>query len=387
MLSEPAHLSYVGMATYYLLEIAKGFERQGWKVDVVTNSEETKSNIKDYLNNTPPAFCFSSAFTGWEIFEDSEWGFDKYATPYCQTLESPWSFHTQIHQTSYNHVIFHVDPPVIDKIKKHETDGAIHHPTRNWGLTLNLETHTEMPVFAHKNTGRDIDVLFVGNLRDSMFEYQMSNYPRPLRKLAEKIVEVSFQRNIQPLFKICEDAISTNQIDVDLEGMAVYQFIRNVDLMTRFQRRVRILESLKKYRVHVVSNVEPGFENFTWQKPCSWPEIQKLTDRAKVVIADMPSHTDAVNERVLCGLAQNAFVISFANDRMIRLFEDHENLVMFDLQDEQYLPALVGHYLDRPKDRARIAEAGGDKVRSEFTYKQAARHFLDHLTGGLPVSA
>ncbi len=251
-------------------------------------------------------------------------------------------------------------------------------------LTLDLHDHRPRPVKRYDDSGRDIDVLFFGNFRDHVVEDLKQRFSPPLWQLVDKITGLAYKANHTPLFEVFEQALQANNAPLPFDSDEYFSFMRALDLRVRHERRQKMLKSIEKFNCHVVSNVHYDVPNFTWHKPCSWPDIQALTDRAKIVIADMPSHTESINERVLCGLAQNAFVITFANNGMMRTFEQGENLVMFDMTDDTNLPMLIEYYLGRPGDRKRIAEAGGDKVRAEYTYKQTVEHILKHVETALP---
>lgn len=376
--NRPDALDFVPVPTFYMLELARGFEELGCEIELgFVDSHGNNALFLDVLKSNPPDFCFGTAFTGWQLFEDDNWSYDRHGVTYCQSLESFWGYHKNLGWPCHNHIIFHADTSYRDFISGWMSCAASNNLCVNTALTMDSDGKKLRPVLPYKEYQRDIDVLFVGNVRDRMVEDVLTRFPQPIRDLAFHIAETSYGMVRTPLYRSCHQALVAHSVDLEVFSDIYFRFQYAVDLIARSKRRAKVLELLAPFNVHLVSNEETGHENFTHQKPCSWPDIQSLMDRSKIVVADIPNQPNLLNERVLNCLAQNTFVLAQANNAHLSTFEDGETIAMYDLQDDEMLPDLIRHYLERPIDRMRIAEAGGNVVRKNYTYRQAAEHYLN----------
>jgi spore maturation protein CgeB len=72
--------------------------------------------------------------------------------------------------------------------------------------------------------------------------------------------------------------------------------------------------------------------------------------------------------RVFDILACGGFLITDAREDLMRLFKPGADLIVFD--DPKSLPAKVDYYLNRPEERARIAEHGRETVLARHTFRR-----------------
>ena len=80
------------------------------------------------------------------------------------------------------------------------------------------------------------------------------------------------------------------------------------------------------------------------------------------------------SNRLWLALGCGGFLVTNYVPGFETLFENHGQLVWYKSADECI--ELVRHYLARPADRARIAAAGRERVRSEHTYVHRARELV-----------
>ena len=79
--------------------------------------------------------------------------------------------------------------------------------------------------------------------------------------------------------------------------------------------------------------------------------------------------------RVYEALACGAFLVVDAQDDVLRLFKDREEVVVF--RDMEELREILKYYLENPEERKKIAHRGREKVLREHTYLHRVQTMLD----------
>jgi len=92
------------------------------------------------------------------------------------------------------------------------------------------------------------------------------------------------------------------------------------------------------------------------------------------------------SNRLWLTLGCRGFLLTDRVPGLETLFENHKHLVWYESADECL--ELVRHYLDRPDERERIAQAGCDIVRENHTYRHRAQELItlvDQLPNKRPL--
>lgn len=118
------------------------------------------------------------------------------------------------------------------------------------------------------------------------------------------------------------------------------------------------------------------------------PHLNDLYASAKVVVGDSlcPGYTHANywSDRCYETLGRGGFLLHPRVPGLEAHLTDREHLVFYDYGDFDALGMLIDEYLERPDERARIAEAGQRHVAEHHTYTHRVRDILPLLERTVP---
>ena len=198
-------------------------------------------------------------------------------------------------------------------------------------------------------------------------------------------------RNLYHLPFACDPEVHTPKeltgTDREIYGCDI-SFVGTID-PGPYQYRVSMLETIAGNGVDLAA-WGPGSGNIPHESPLkkyirgektpleTWT---KIYSSSKIVLcmhyrdADNKVPCHQASPRVYEALACGAFLMVDAQRDVMTLFKDREDLVIF--RDEGELKELSAYYLERPEERARIAEQGRRTALEKHTYKHRIEEILE----------
>lgn len=232
---------------------------------------------------------------------------------------------------------------------------------------------------------RDIDVLFLGGLRESVDRARWrAEHPAAAPVLAELIFDTAeaVEASLEPLVPIFMRVCKEHGIDVAqaFSRPAFCAIVSDILAIMEGNRRTRVLAALPTgLRIAVATGTLPtelrdrrdilhlGYiEDFS--------EIRRLIGRAKIVLNVTGKFPQGSHERIWYAMAENAAVLTDQSRFMARDFADGETIRYLPLG--AVMPEHLADLLALCADTARLqaqADAARDIYRAKHTWKERAR--------------
>jgi hypothetical protein len=366
---------------FHLLEFAQGCREAGFHVEYLT-AKQPDSALKaaKLLRSGECAFFFGHGFDTREFYEGDIWAFAAHNVPCGFFLEAAWNGYLNLTKRCPGQIIFHLDPVYGRIYQPAVPDPAYHALGPVWGLTLDSVTGLPNDPPPYDPATRDIDVLFIGHTRSAYTNQKRADLSEPLFKLAATLADIGTDRIKGTIFDLCIGALWINNIqNVEPYSHAFFQFVYIVDVLSRERRRAKVLDLLSPFNVHVISDTTQRKPGFTYYNSMAWPELEHLIDRSKVVINVMTNQPQAIHERIVNSMARGACVFTQTNDKICETFKDGQDLVYYDLAEENELPEKLRWYFANPAKLKAVADQGRERVRRDFNYRFATDIFLKGL--------
>lgn len=257
-------------------------------------------------------------------------------------------------------------------------------------------SNDKIPI-SHRNT----EVLYVGNLSRSFAENIMPDFSRFTEFDARNVCKNAYQEMIKHPFKTTEQALEEElqAAGMDLPDQKLKDIISElhfVDLYAVSYYREKTVQILAEHGISI-QIYGAGWENCTWinlpnvsygGKIPAEEVVVKMQD-AKIVLSTMTWFKDGTHDRVFNGMLQGAVAVSDSSGYMKEEFcgfldksrpgEERCEMLLFQLEDLEGLPAQVQELLDHPKIAQEIADRGYQKAKQFHTWKARALELEENL--------
>lgn len=239
---------------------------------------------------------------------------------------------------------------------------------------------------------RNIDVLYAGNLSKTFAENIMPEFSKYTAFDAKKVCRQAYEELIAHPFKTTEQALeealtATGLVFTDRELKDIIADLHVVDLYAVSYYREKTVQVLAEQGIRV-QLYGAGWENCSWihrenvnygGKIPAEEVVEKMQD-AKVVLSTMTWFKDGTHDRVFNGMLQGAVAVTDTSGYMKEEFcgcledgeEDSRELVFFELEELEELPAKVQTLLEHPEQAQGIADRGYAKAKRAHTWRARA---------------
>lgn len=252
----------------------------------------------------------------------------------------------------------------------------------------------ELPEEKRPLTERSIDVLYAGNLSKTFAENIMPDLSKYKEFDAEDLCREVYEDLIAHPYKTTEQAIEEA---LDSLGLAfserelkdIIADLHFIDLYAVSYYREKTVQVIVEQGISV-QIYGAGWENCSWihrpnvsygGKIPAEKVVAKMRD-AKFVLSTMTWFKDGTHDRVFNGMLQGAVAVSDTSGYMKEEFcgfrdercmeDDKRELVFFELEELDRLPAQLKELLDQEKVAQQIADRGYKKAKQFHTWRVRA---------------
>lgn len=252
----------------------------------------------------------------------------------------------------------------------------------------------ELPLSRRPIADREIDVLYAGGLSKTHAGNIMADLKKYHSFDAEALCFRAYQDLIANPFKTTEqaleEALSTEGLMLsEKELKDIIADLHFVDLYAVSYYREKTVQTLAEQGISIqIYGV--GWEDCPWiHRPnvnyggrIPAEEVVAKMQDAKIVLSTMTWFKDGTHDRVFNGMLQGAVAVSDTSGYMKEEFcgfcdtarpkEDNRELIFFELEELDKLPAQVQELLDNPGMAQQIADRGYAKAKQFHTWKARA---------------
>lgn len=263
----------------------------------------------------------------------------------------------------------------------------------------------ELPGAKRPLAKRSIDVLYAGNLSKSFAENIMPDLTKyrdfDAKALCREAYEDLIAHPSKTTEQALEEALAKEGLSLsDEELKNIIAELHFVDLYVVSYYREKTVQALAKQGI-AIQIYGAGWEDCTWihmpnvsygGKIPAEEVLVRMKD-AKIVLSTMTWFKDGTHDRVFNGMLQGAVAVSDTSGYMKEEFcgfldeahpeEDNRELVLFELEDLDKLPAQVQDVLDNLQNAQRIAERGYAKAKQFHTWNARALELEQDLLSQL----
>lgn len=241
---------------------------------------------------------------------------------------------------------------------------------------------------------RNTDVMYAGNLSKSFADNIMPDWSKYTEFDAKEVCRMVYEDVIANPYKTTEQGIeeSLNRLGVKCNEEELCQIIADlhfVDLYIVSYYREKVVEAVAKAGIEL-SLYGAGWDICDWinmpnvhyfGKISADDVVVKMRD-AKIVLSTMTWFKDGTHDRVFNGMLQGAVTVTDESIYMREEFNDSE-LIMFKLNDIDYMVNRIKTVLSNPDDAQAIADNGYAKALTKHSWEVRARELDEELIGHL----
>lgn len=238
---------------------------------------------------------------------------------------------------------------------------------------------------------RIYDVTFIGSYFDN-FSFVMerfAEFDRKQRFLANRFWLILKKNPRLTAEDALTQALDYYHISLPWSDFAkLFHTFRDLVVYIATYYRVKVLKSFINagIPVHVFGTSWKScplrtHSNFIWHNTdLSTDECLHIWQQTKIALNTMTWHKCGITERILNSMLQKAVVLTERNPYMESAFSDGNDILFYDLDNLNELPALVQHILSNPKQLSAIAENGYGNALANHTWDARAKAFLDIIS-------
>lgn len=172
-------------------------------------------------------------------------------------------------------------------------------------------------------------------------------------------------------------------------------FGENAELKIFFDLKQSFFKVMSEYRERILLTLlEAGIEinvfgesweasnfkkypNLKIHQEISFDESLAVYGKARISLNIMSWHKDGRTERVANSMLNSALVVSDKSKHLCETYSDGEDIILFDLEDIQSLPARVKSILENPSRIDEMATKARIKAEETDTWEKVSNGFLD----------
>lgn len=222
---------------------------------------------------------------------------------------------------------------------------------------------------------RTIDILFTGTYTnpenyktDALSRFEKGSV---MAQFVEEMLEdiiINSQLTLPECLSRTLDKYNQKVSDSDFHELAIEFLV--IDFYARFYYRDKVIRTLLDagVKIDVFGNGWEDFhaehkENLIIHKGGSYAASKALAN-AKIALNIMPWFKDGFQERIAAAMLSHTVAVTDESKYILENFEDNKELLVFSLKEIESLPGRIQYLLEHPKEAAKIAENGYEKVQS-----------------------
>lgn len=238
-------------------------------------------------------------------------------------------------------------------------------------------------------TCKSINISFIGTYYDyrKIIE-NIKSYDPKRRSLAVCFLNEMKHHPNQPAELGLQKVLHQAQIDLSKEDFLNLLFdFRYVFFCIMYYYREKTIRTL------LDSKIEVDVYGTSWSNspfaghPCLRIHPQVTADeslyimqQSRICLNIMAWHKDGFTERIANAMLNHSLVVSDKSILLEELFQNHQDLILFDLTDLSSLPELIRHLLEHPAQIETISENGYQKASENHQWKNRAEELLEILS-------
>lgn len=240
---------------------------------------------------------------------------------------------------------------------------------------------------------RTIDVLYAGGISYKFIEQikpDVKEFLFDIELIAKQSYDELLIHPYRTTEEVIEEKLLENGIKLnDKQLLYVIEKLRYVDMLAVSYYREKVIKTL------VESGIKVTLYGTGWEV-CDWIDNENLDYRgriaaddvidvmndSKIVLNTMTWFKDGTHDRVFNGMLAKAVAVTDSSIYMKENFSDDE-LIMFELEEINDLPAKIKDLLNNDNKMQFIAEKGYDTALKNHTWKVRAHELYDDLISQL----
>lgn len=239
--------------------------------------------------------------------------------------------------------------------------------------------------------GKKMDLSFVGSYYNwTVYISELKELNAQRKGLARMLIH-EMKHHPNQTYEACfEKVMAQRQEEGTLEQMRelLYAF-RSTYLCIMLYYRDKVVGTLLEDGIFLdvygeTWNDSPfvGYGNLIRHPEVTEEESLQVYAQSRLSLNVMSWHKAGMTERIANIMLCRTVVVSDKSDYLTENFQDEEDLLLFDLEHIEELPAKIRELLEDPGKTERIAENGYRKAQEQHTWKRRAEQFLEIVNKG-----
>lgn len=258
------------------------------------------------------------------------------------------------------------------------------------GVFFKQETDLDALVAAFSSdTEKIYDVSFIGtyyNYRNILSN--IKNFDKDLRFIARRFLNEMRHTPNLPAETALTRVLEHCQMNLSDEEFFDLLFeLRYVFFGVMYYYREKVIRTLLDAGIKINVYGSSWDSSLFAHHPClikhsqvTGDESLRVMRQSRISLNIMAWHKDGFTERIANSILNGSVVVSDTSTQLSELFENGEDLVLFDLNDLVTLPATIQKLLSSKEALARIAKQGYEKAYQNHLWLNRAQQLLDILT-------
>lgn len=236
---------------------------------------------------------------------------------------------------------------------------------------------------------RTIELYYPGSYKNPE-EYK--NNLAQLPKVFADIAAEAFKRMLKDKNLTLEEALKRYLASVNFEYsqedfVEIIGQIYFVDHYVRDWRRDSIVRTILKAGIDITVSGK-GWDDLKREYPnlhiigeagLDIEENIEAIANSKILFNTFPNFKNGTHERIFTAMRNGCVCLTDPSGYLLEQFENNEDLVYYDIDKIDRLPAIVRDLLENPEKAMRIAENGYKKACMEYNEKNTAKRILEFM--------
>lgn len=377
LICESRDLSY-GSSGFFLRQIRTELEKQDIPVEHFKLQEDLSNlnDLEDYADRSFAAILDINSHLPRMVLEDGTYLLDHIRAPFFNYIvDHPVHLHPLLSSPARNHYILCLD-------KLHQQYIQTYYPNISGCFVMPLAG--SVPQICKPYPERSRHIYFPGTY------VPLVEYEAKLRMLDETLISMTeeYDRKLQA-GETVPDLITWFRIQQGKNAPSPQQLHTRCRYMDRYLRemmRHRVLEAVlsEGYCIHVTGVHWEYYDGkyddqLIMQPACDYETMLSQIGDSQIVLNVQPLFPNAAHDRVLCGMAGGAVVLTDACSFLEENFIAGQHYLRYESHSPKHSIHKLRRYLHNTETLCNIAEEGRQSVREAYLWSHWTRRFLQLL--------
>lgn len=369
--------SQYGVLNYFVEELAASLDRLGIITKLIKKKDPRE--FLDEILADPPDCTLS--FNGLLPDESDRFLCDLINIPHVAYLvDSPIYFAHLI--KSHLNIVVSVDLDFCEAFKKANFPQV---------LFLPHACSSQLPAPSEKQE-RPYDLLMLNSMIDPdevRLEWH-GKYPKELIAVLEEAAHLTLTQAEIPygnaFLQVFSDHLKNGK-QLDAKKFSFIELLSDLEFYIEGKALTELVRSIEDKDLHIFGSaskgwkkyLRPGQKNVHIHHEVEFLEALNLMKKAKILLNCTPKMKRAGHERIYCGLASEAAVMTLKTPYISNEFAEGVNILSFEYGKWDELNKSLDYYLKHENERVFLAKNGRAKVMREDTWDQRAEKLIKEL--------